>query len=258
LRAGRIVYNGPHMTETTTSATVKRDWTPFYIPASVIIAGLIIAGAVFVTSGSRGAAVGPDGTPTATVDINDVDISGAPYIGEENAPVTMAFWTDYQCPFCKAVEVGHDQIPTEPALPVLIDKYVKTGKLKIVFMDFSFLGPDSDTAALYGRSIWALYPAQYFEWRTAMYEAQDEEHGGFGDAASIDKLIKGTFPGIDVAKVKADIAANKSAYEAAIAANRAEGAKFGVNGTPGSIIGAQLISGAQGPDAFTAAVEAAM
>lgn len=247
------------MENTTTSATARtRDWTPFYLPASVIIAGLVIAGAVFITSGSRGAAVGPDGTPTAHVNVEDVDISGAPYIGEANAPVTMAFWTDYQCPFCKAVEVGHEQIPTEPALPALIDTYVKTGKLKIVFMDFSFLGPDSDTAALYGRSIWALYPAQYFEWRTAMYEAQDEEHGGFGDAVSIEALIKSKLPNIDVAKVKADIAANKSAYEAAIAANRTEGSKFGINGTPGTIIGETLISGAQALSAFTAAVEASL
>lgn len=236
----------------------KRDWTPFYVPAAIIIAGLVIAGTVFVTSGSRSAAVGPDGTPTAKVNVKDVDISGAPYIGEENAPVVMAFWSDYQCPFCKAVEVGHEQIPTEPAMPVLIEQYVKTGKLKIVFMDFSFLGPDSDTAALYGRSIWALYPAQYFEWRTAMFEAQDEEHGGFGDAASIDALIKSKFPNIDAAKVKADIAANKGAYETAIAANRAEGAKFGINGTPGTIVGKMLISGAQAPNAFTAAVEASL
>lgn len=245
------------MENTTTPATTRaRDWTPFYVPAAIVIAGIVIAGAVFMTSGSRGTALGPDGTPTANVNIKDVDISDTPYIGEENAPVVMAFWTDYQCPFCKAVEVGHPQIPTAPALPVLIEKFVKTGKLKIVFMDFSFLGPDSDTAALYGRSVWSLYPTQYFEWRTAMYEAQDEEHGGFGDAASIDALIKKNFPSMDTAAIKADITANKSAYEAAIAANRAEGAKFGVNGTPGAIIGKTLISGAQAPDVFVAAVEA--
>lgn len=242
------------MENTTTPAGVaKRDWTPFYVPASILIAGLIIAGAVFVALSPRSAAQA--GPQAADVNVEDVAIEGAPFIGEANAPVVMALWTDYQCPFCKAVEVGHPQIPTKPALPVLIEKYVQTGKLKIVFMDFSFLGEDSDTAAEYGRAVWKLYPAQYFDWRTAMYEAQDEEHGGFGNAASIDKLIKTKFAGMDIAAIKADIVANKDAYDAAVAANRAEGAKFGVTGTPGAIIGTQLISGAQAPEAFVAAVE---
>lgn len=243
------------MDNTTTPAVSSRDWSPFYIPAAIIVAGLIIAGAVFLALSPKGSAA-QGGPQAADVNVEDVAIDGVPYIGEANAPVVMALWTDYQCPFCKAVEVGHPQIPTKPALPVLIEKYVQTGKLKIVFMDFSFLGDDSDTAAEYGRAVWKLYPAQYFDWRTAMYEAQDEEHGGFGNAASIDTLIKKEFPSMNVAQIKADIVANKDAYDAAIAANRAEGAKFGVTGTPGSIIGTQLISGAQPPEAFVAAVEA--
>lgn len=252
-----MVYNVPHMENTTTPAVVaKRDWTPFYVPGSIIIAGLIVAGALFVALSPQSAAQQGGAPQAANVNVEDVNIDGAPFIGEADAPVVMAFWSDYQCPFCKAVEVGHEQIPTKPALPELVEKYVKTGKLKIVFLDFAFLGDDSTSAAEYGRAIWKLYPAQYFEWRTAMYEAQDEEHGGFGNPATIDALIKKQFPSMSTAQIKADIATNKDAYDAALAADRAEGSKFGVNGTPGTIIGTQLISGAQQPEVFLAAVEA--
>jgi protein-disulfide isomerase len=42
-----------------------------------------------------------------------------PFIGDPNAPVVMAYWFDYQCPFCKDQE--------DTVLPQLIDDYVKAG-----------------------------------------------------------------------------------------------------------------------------------
>ena len=43
------------------------------LPLLMMVPALFIAGAVFATSGSRSAAAGPDGTPTAQVDVKDVD-----------------------------------------------------------------------------------------------------------------------------------------------------------------------------------------
>jgi protein-disulfide isomerase len=216
----------------------------YFLPVAVILAGLFIAGAV-IWSNANPTAV-PSGTGTApSVNIKDVKIGGAPFIGEANAPVTIAFWSDFQCPFCKAVEVGGiPQIPITPALPDIIKNYVDTGKVKIVFLDFTFLGEDSVTAALYNRSVWNLYPSAYFAWRTAMYEAQDEEQDiGFGDAASIDKL-NATIPGLDAKKIAADVKVNRSVYQAAVDADKAEAQKIGVNATPSFVIGTQLIPGA--------------
>lgn len=231
----------------------------YFLPAAVILAGLFIAGAV-MWNGSRPAAVptgtGPGAAPK--VNIKDVKTDGNPYIGQANAPVTIAFWSDFQCPYCKAAEVGGiPQIPTPPALPDVIKNYVDTGKVKIVFMDFTFLGPDSVTASEYNRAVWSLYPDKYFAWRTAMYTAQDEENGGFGNAASIDKLTA-TIVGIDAAKVAADVKANKAAYDAAIEADRAEAAKVGVNATPSFVVGTTMIPGAVPYATLQAAIEAAL
>lgn len=216
----------------------------YLTPIAVVVGALIIAGAfAFGHGGTTGQ--NPNGQkPAQAVDIKDVDIAGDPYLGDPNAPVVMAYWFDYQCPFCKQFEQG--------AMKDLYENYVKTGKLKIVIQDFQFLGPDSDDAALFARAVWEVNPDQFYPWFQAMFEAQDEEHGGFGDAASVEALTR-TIPGIDADKVVALTKSKKAEYQAAIAADRAEGSSFGINGTPSMIVGTTMLSGAQ-PYATVAAL----
>ncbi len=233
-----------------------RDNSALFIPASIVIAGLLVGGGLYFGLSQSGSPAGPGGTqPTVAVDIKDVNVDGAPYIGKADAKVVLAYWFDYQCPYCKAVDVGGiPQIPIEPAMPLLIKEYVDTGKLKIVFKDYAFLGPDSTTAALYKRAVWKLYPDKFYEWHEAMFRAQDEEHGGFGDEASIVALIK-TIPGMDASAVQADVAANKAEYQAKIDADRAEGTSLGISGTPGFITGKTLIPGAVELPSFKSAID---
>ena len=234
--------------------TSAKDYSNLYTPLAIVLAGALIGIGLFYGLSPRSAPTGT-GTPQA-VNVKDVKTDGEPYIGKADAPLTMAYWSDYQCPFCKAVEVGGVQgINVDPSIPTIINKYVDTGKLKVVFKDFAFLGEDSITAAEYEHAIWALYPDKFYTWREAMYKAQDAEGDqGFGDAASIDALIK-KIPGLDDTKIRADITTNKKSYDDAIQADTKEGASFGVQGTPGFIIGTQSIDGAQQLSAFTAAID---
>lgn len=242
-------------TTTVSGAGRSKDYSALYLPLSIILAGVLVAGGLYLGLSRTNGTTGQQ--PAArVVDVKKVKTDGEPFIGKADAPLTMAFWSDYQCPFCRAVEVGGiPQIPTKPAIPEVIKQYVDTGKLKIVFKDFAFLGNDSITAAEYEHAMWKLYPAKYYEWRMAMFEAQDEEGDeGFGDEASIVKLT-GKIAGVDAAKVKADVAAHKAEYDAAIQADTAEGQSFGVNGTPGFIVGTKSLDGAQEFPAFKAAIE---
>jgi protein-disulfide isomerase len=236
----------------------------YFLPAAVVVAGLFIAGAV-LWSGAHPVQAPTDGVGAAqkgqalAVDIKNIKTDGNPFIGKADAPVTIAFWSDFQCPYCKAFEVGGiPQIPIVPALPDVVKNYVDTGKVKIVFFDFTFLGNDSVTAALYNRSVWHLYPSQYFAWRTAMYTAQDEEGDkGFGNAATIDKL-DATIAGLDAAKIAADVKANTAAYQALVDSDKAEAQKVGVNATPSFVIGTQMIPGAVSYDAIKSAIDAVL
>jgi protein-disulfide isomerase len=220
----------------------------YFLPAAVVLAGLFIAGAV-IWSSAHPSTLGTGAKPTqGAVNIKNIKTDGVPFIGQANAPITIAFWSDFQCPFCKQFELT--------TLPQIIQNYVDTGKVKIAFMDFAFLGNDSVAGAVYSRSVWNLYPSQYFTWRTAMYNAQDEEGDkGFGNAASIDKL-NATIPGLDATKIAADVKANMATYQAQIDADKAEAQKVGINATPAVVVGTQVVLGAYPYATFQSALDA--
>ncbi len=219
----------------------------YLTPIAVILAAVIIAGALFFGSGGTRTAdsQNPDGTPS--VDVKDIKTDNDPYIGEKNAPNTMVVFYDYQCPFCKQFELGVN--------PKLIETYVKTGKLRIVFKDFQFLGNDSTDAAVFARALWESQPDKFYEWYVAMFVAQDDEGDeGFGDLASIEKLA-GTIKGLDVAKVSALVKEKRGDYEKEVTQDRTEGAALGINGTPTIVIGTKLLSG-MSPDQFYSEIAA--
>jgi len=186
------------------------------------------------TAPAAGASAGQAASPS--VDISQVKIQGEPFVGSANAPVTIAVWFDYQCPFCKRLN--------QNAISQIVTNYVDSGKVKIVFKDFSFLGPDSDTAALISRAVWQESPSHFFDWYKAMFDKQDGENSGWGSQTDILALTK-TIPGINETKVEQLLAKNKAKYQQAIDADKTEGESLGINGTPALVIGQQLIVGAQ-------------
>ncbi len=238
-----------------------QEHNPYLIPLSILAVGVLIAGAMIYSNRNNSkpssvtspgdnipAQTVPTRRPTVSaINIKNVQIKGEPFIGKVNTPVVLAYWFDFQCPFCKRFETN--------TLPVLVDRYVKEGKLKIIFKDFQFLGPDSVTAGIAEKAIWQLYPTKYFQWHQAMYGAQDGENRGWGNRADILKLA-GSIPGIDANKVSQLMTKNRAQYIQEENADKTEGAKFNINGTPGFVIGTQSIYGAQPTSVFTQMIDA--
>ncbi len=226
------------------------------IPVAIIIAGAMISGTIYWTAHQavmQQAALAPaDSTapadqPAPPANIADVNVKDAAYIGKADAPVTMAYWFDYQCPYCKQEE--------ESVFPQLEKDYVDTGKLKIVFKDFAFLGPDSDVASRAARAVWAVAPDKFREWHKAMFDHQDQENAGWGNQDDI-LALTGTIAGIDVAKVKALMTDKATAFADAMQADANEGYSMGVGGTPSFLVGKQMMVGAQPYEKLKAAIDA--
>lgn len=227
------------------------------IPIAIIIAGLLIGSAVVLNSRYSGSGTGNENiapaaqngaqptAPAKAANIDEIKIAGNPFLGKPNAPVVVAYWFDYQCPFCKKVEGD--------VFPQLVSEYVNTGKVKIVFKGFPVLGNDSYSAALAERGIWELAPDKFYEWHKQMFVKQDAENAGWGNRKDIVALA--TALGINGDQLDALVVKNAAAYQKSQQADLDEGQAYGVTGTPSFMIGKKLIIGSVPYAQIKAAVE---
>lgn len=244
----------------------KRLPSPFLVPGAILIAGLMIAVSVYFSMQQFGGGAAnqlanaggaqpnqqpaqltaPHADTTLQNVDSGVDKNGVAYIGRANAPVTIKYWFDYQCPFCERFETQ--------TLPTIVSKYVETGKLKFEFHMFPFLGEDSSTAALAGRAVIDTAPKKFFLWQQTMFANQGPENSGW---ATKDRVIAITkfVPGIDADKVGKLMDQKRADYRKLIDADKNEGQKDGINGTPGFYIGGQTIAGAQPTSVFTKIID---
>ena len=130
-------------------------------------------------------------------------------------------------------------------MPQIIKDYVDTGKVKIVFKDYQFLGDDSQTLGKVSRAVWETLPSKFYQWHKALYDNSGTENTGWATKDKILSITTGVLGAADAQKVMALAEKNAVAYQNEMDADKAEGAAMGISGTPGTIIGKQLISGAQ-------------
>jgi protein-disulfide isomerase len=228
------------MSEGTSGSFMERYGTPL-----AVLGGAVIIAFAFAFGGGDRQAGAPTGeAPAVAVDIKDVE-TNSPYIGNENAPVTMAVWYDFQCSFCKRYDVD--------TLSKLKATHVDTGKVRIVFKDYQFF-PGSEDVAVFGRALWEAHPDQYYTWFSGMMALPTGE--GSGLTVAMAKDVATGVAGVNVDRVERLATDKRAEYLAAIQADRAEGTGFGINGTPASIIGTQMLAGAQPLPAVQAALDA--
>ena len=110
------------------------------MPVSILVAGVLIAGAVLYTAGLKSAPKTADIGGNPAVSGKELELTGDDVVlGDLEALVTLIEYSDFQCPFC-----GRFFSQSEPQIR---EEYVKTGQVKFVYRHFAFLGPESRAAA---------------------------------------------------------------------------------------------------------------
>ena len=177
-----------------------------------------------------------------------------PLLGDKNAPVTIIEFSDYECPFCKR---HFDQTH-----PQLIEKYVDTGKAKIVFRDFplSFHDPMATKEAVAANCARDQGgDKKYFEFHDEIFKRTVSNGNGLDD--------------VKISAIATDLGLNinsfttclsNKAMEDEVKKDIADGTAAGASGTPTFLIGkttsdgkidGDLVIGAQPFNAFQAVID---
>jgi protein-disulfide isomerase len=144
-------------------------------------------------------------------------------LGSPEAKVTLYEFADLQCPFCKQY--------TKTAFPQIVEKYVKTGKIKMVWRNLTFIGPDSVTAARAASA--AGQQDKLWDFQDLFYANQGTENTGYVTDKFIEDIAK-QIPGLDVNKLKADMSAPTVEQQLGEAQTQAQ--EFGINSTPSFLL----------------------
>lgn len=233
-----------------------------FLPISILIAAIVIGGAVVFASlykvapvsvGTAGIAPSPTTAPQPSVSATQVMqlTSHDSILGNANAPVTLIEYGDYQCPFC-----GQFFSQTQPQV---VADYVNTGKVKMVFRNFAFLGAESTAAAQAAEcseeqnKLWAYHDALYAG-KVADDQKGGSEDDGFFNRALFLKLANQV--GLNVPQFTSCIDSNKFANQ--VAQEKLDASAAGVNSTPTVFINGQQVLGAQPYSAFKSVIDVAL
>jgi protein-disulfide isomerase len=169
------------------------------------------------------------GTPTTTAPTTAAptsSLAGIPQhgdtLGMASAPATLVIYEDPQCPYCRRWNVE--------TLPTVVDQFVRTGKLKLVYRGAVVIGPDSV------RGLRATYAAakqnRLWSFVDALYAHQGVENSGWITNSTI--LAAAREAGADGQAILASM--GSKAVDAALVKAQAQGRADQLRGTPTFVI----------------------
>jgi protein-disulfide isomerase len=122
----------------------------------------MLGGGSTAISGTDAAQASPSPAPSGA------EAGSSPVLGDPAAPVLVEVWADYQCPYCGVM--------THAIVPSLVRDFVQTGRIRLVFRDFAFLGDESVEAAAAARC--AGRQDAYWRYHDLLFASQRGENQG--------------------------------------------------------------------------------
>jgi protein-disulfide isomerase len=147
---------------------------------------------------------------------------GLEMTGARHPDVTIVEYFDYNCPFCKQV------------VPTLRELVANDKKIAVVYKDWPVLGASS---------VYAARCALAARWQGKYLTAHDALLAGprLSQNVQIESILSGA--GIDVEQLKKDLTAHAREITALLARNDAEAHALELDGTPGILVGRELMPG---------------
>jgi protein-disulfide isomerase len=186
-----------------------------------VLAGVAAAMLIALPQASAAARTTDAGVPGAAhvaAMLKGIPQHGA-WLGRSTAPLTLVEFVDLQCPFCARF--------SSDVLPTVVKRYVRTGRVRILFRGLAFLGADSTTALRF--VVAAGQQNRLWNVLELLFAAQGRENSGWVTRARL-AAVAGAVPGLRLAQVRRDSTGARVSAEIRAATNAARAAK--VPGTP--------------------------
>jgi protein-disulfide isomerase len=201
------------------------------------VAGVVVVIIVVILAATSGGGSKPIVKPTPggksppAVEKVKKEIGGIPQngniLGSPKAPVTLVYFGDLECPICKDFTLG--------ALPTLIQKYVRTGKLRVEYRNLETATREPETfrtqqvaALAAGKQNKGWYYIELF------YNQQGQEDSEYVTEQYLRTLAEQT-PGLNLATWTA--ARNEPEFANTITSDAQAANNAGFTGTPSFQIG---------------------
>lgn len=147
----------------------QRKQSQLIVIGAVVLLAVLAVGVLILLNRPPQAAVQADADYSGlTQEIVDADQGVGFGIGDPDAPVTLVEYSDFSCPHCRDLAVVIEQ---------LIDEYVTTGDLRIVFKPISFVNPPYSTAAAQA-AVCAGEQGKFWEMHAAIWSLYDASGPG--------------------------------------------------------------------------------
>ncbi len=147
---------------------------------------------------------------------------GTPLAGAHAADVTIVEYFDYNCPYCKKM------------VPVLQGVLAKDPKVAVLYKDWPILGDVSVYAAT--EALAAGYQGKYLAANDALISGPR-----LASKDQVDDVLKGA--GVDMAVLGKDRTKHAKDIADLLARNEDEANALDLKGTPGIVVGRQLLPG---------------
>lgn len=190
------------------------------------VAVVVVAVLVLASQGSEDKPNASNGATVAGIGDARAMLRGVPQhgtsLGDPKALVLTEF-ADLQCPFCRDYTLN--------VLPQIVERYVRTGQLRLELRLRRFIGADSDVAA---RAAYAAATRdRMWNFVDLFYRNQGEENSGYVTRSLLSRLA--TAAGVAPKLVLA--ASTAASFEKPVQVAEAEAQAAGQTSTPSFLIG---------------------
>jgi protein-disulfide isomerase len=166
-----------------------------------------------------------------------IKLEHAPVKGPATAPVSLVEFSDFQCPFCaETAPVVHQLLATYPT------------QVRLAFKHYP-LAMHKESPLAHEAALAAAAQGKFWEMHDALFAGQDK-------LTRDDLIAKARLLNLDIPRFTKDVDSHR--FKPIVEADRQEGNRLGVDGTPFFFINGHAISGAVGLADFKKLIDSAI